>query len=269
MHLNFLFGMNSFNLNFLNFWFVWINKKMPYSMRCSDSLKKKLSAIPSPEREITTVSLKKDIKYGLGESSLVFWPQTHQVSTTSPGTSVSLLTLTSCLCFLLQASKSWAETTLATQMPAPSSALSLLGGLLMSTGASNLVRCWVSASFFSCLVSDFSSLLQVTASSQWTTSTSMASLMPLRWTSCKTLPTMSPWWCRSLKKCSTKVKEASSLCQEYSVKNPKQTLFPTLKFSVSKKTGSEVPYLSCGERSHMGFNALCDVTKGWKSGLAD
>nr|XP_046232099.1 tyrosine-protein phosphatase non-receptor type 13 isoform X2 [Scatophagus argus] len=32
----------------------------------NDSLKKKLSAIPSPEREITTVNLKKDVKYGLG-----------------------------------------------------------------------------------------------------------------------------------------------------------------------------------------------------------
>ncbi|XP_029025489.1 tyrosine-protein phosphatase non-receptor type 13 isoform X2 [Betta splendens] len=32
----------------------------------NDSLKKKLSALPSPEREITTVALKKDVKYGLG-----------------------------------------------------------------------------------------------------------------------------------------------------------------------------------------------------------
>ncbi|XP_051794612.1 tyrosine-protein phosphatase non-receptor type 13 isoform X4 [Acanthochromis polyacanthus] len=31
-----------------------------------DSLKKKLNALPSPEREITTVHLKKDVKYGLG-----------------------------------------------------------------------------------------------------------------------------------------------------------------------------------------------------------
>uniref|UniRef100_A0A665WV87 Protein tyrosine phosphatase non-receptor type 13 n=1 Tax=Echeneis naucrates TaxID=173247 RepID=A0A665WV87_ECHNA len=31
-----------------------------------DSLKKKLNALPSPEREITTVNLKKDVKYGLG-----------------------------------------------------------------------------------------------------------------------------------------------------------------------------------------------------------
>lgn len=44
---------------------------MFYSMCSTDSLKKKLSAIPSPEREITTVSLKKDAKYGLGESSLL------------------------------------------------------------------------------------------------------------------------------------------------------------------------------------------------------
>lgn len=40
------------------------------SLRCTDSLRKKLSALPSPEREITTVSLKKDVKYGLGESTL-------------------------------------------------------------------------------------------------------------------------------------------------------------------------------------------------------
>uniref|UniRef100_A0AAQ5WZL3 Protein tyrosine phosphatase non-receptor type 13 n=1 Tax=Amphiprion ocellaris TaxID=80972 RepID=A0AAQ5WZL3_AMPOC len=32
----------------------------------ADSLKKKLNALPSPEREITTVHLKKDVKYGLG-----------------------------------------------------------------------------------------------------------------------------------------------------------------------------------------------------------
>ncbi|XP_023136642.2 tyrosine-protein phosphatase non-receptor type 13 isoform X2 [Amphiprion ocellaris] len=32
----------------------------------NDSLKKKLNALPSPEREITTVHLKKDVKYGLG-----------------------------------------------------------------------------------------------------------------------------------------------------------------------------------------------------------
>uniref|UniRef100_A0A1A7WAN9 Protein tyrosine phosphatase, non-receptor type 13 n=3 Tax=Iconisemion striatum TaxID=60296 RepID=A0A1A7WAN9_9TELE len=32
----------------------------------NDSLKKKLSALPSPEREITAVNLKKDVKYGLG-----------------------------------------------------------------------------------------------------------------------------------------------------------------------------------------------------------
>ncbi|XP_034080001.1 tyrosine-protein phosphatase non-receptor type 13 isoform X2 [Gymnodraco acuticeps] len=32
----------------------------------NDSLKKKVIALPSPEREITTVNLKKDVKYGLG-----------------------------------------------------------------------------------------------------------------------------------------------------------------------------------------------------------
>uniref|UniRef100_A0AAX7UE80 Tyrosine-protein phosphatase non-receptor type 20 n=1 Tax=Astatotilapia calliptera TaxID=8154 RepID=A0AAX7UE80_ASTCA len=34
--------------------------------RDEDSLKKKVNALPSPEREITTVNLKKDVKYGLG-----------------------------------------------------------------------------------------------------------------------------------------------------------------------------------------------------------
>lgn len=37
------------------------------SFCCTDSFKKKLSALPSPEREITTVNLKKDVKYGLGK----------------------------------------------------------------------------------------------------------------------------------------------------------------------------------------------------------
>ncbi|XP_051536746.1 tyrosine-protein phosphatase non-receptor type 13-like isoform X3 [Myxocyprinus asiaticus] len=36
------------------------------SIGISDSLKKKLHALPSPEREIQTVNLKKDVKYGLG-----------------------------------------------------------------------------------------------------------------------------------------------------------------------------------------------------------
>ncbi|KAI4881467.1 hypothetical protein NFI96_012213 [Prochilodus magdalenae] len=36
------------------------------SVGISDSLKKKLNALPSPEREIKTVHLKKDVKYGLG-----------------------------------------------------------------------------------------------------------------------------------------------------------------------------------------------------------
>ncbi|KAM4634950.1 tyrosine-protein phosphatase non-receptor type 13 isoform 3-T4 [Polymixia lowei] len=38
----------------------------PASLAVNDSLKKKLNALPSPEREITTVNLKKDVKYGLG-----------------------------------------------------------------------------------------------------------------------------------------------------------------------------------------------------------
>ncbi|XP_026152952.1 tyrosine-protein phosphatase non-receptor type 13 isoform X2 [Mastacembelus armatus] len=38
----------------------------PTPASVNDSLKKKLNALPSPEREITTVNLKKDVKYGLG-----------------------------------------------------------------------------------------------------------------------------------------------------------------------------------------------------------
>ncbi|XP_036384166.1 tyrosine-protein phosphatase non-receptor type 13 isoform X2 [Megalops cyprinoides] len=38
----------------------------PASLTVNDSLKKKLNALPSPERAITTVNLKKDVKYGLG-----------------------------------------------------------------------------------------------------------------------------------------------------------------------------------------------------------
>ncbi|XP_062411095.1 tyrosine-protein phosphatase non-receptor type 13 isoform X9 [Sardina pilchardus] len=38
----------------------------PASLTVNDSLKKKLNALPSPEREIMTVNLKKDAKYGLG-----------------------------------------------------------------------------------------------------------------------------------------------------------------------------------------------------------
>uniref|UniRef100_A0A672Z2N5 Protein tyrosine phosphatase non-receptor type 13 n=1 Tax=Sphaeramia orbicularis TaxID=375764 RepID=A0A672Z2N5_9TELE len=40
--------------------------KWPLFVCVTDSLKKKLNALPSPEREITTVNLKKDVKYGLG-----------------------------------------------------------------------------------------------------------------------------------------------------------------------------------------------------------
>ncbi|XP_035382781.1 tyrosine-protein phosphatase non-receptor type 13 [Electrophorus electricus] len=36
------------------------------SIGTSESLQKKLNAVPSPEREITSVNLKKDVKYGLG-----------------------------------------------------------------------------------------------------------------------------------------------------------------------------------------------------------
>lgn len=42
------------------------------SFCCTDSFKKKLSALPSPEREITTVNLKKDVKYGLGKGVYMF-----------------------------------------------------------------------------------------------------------------------------------------------------------------------------------------------------
>ncbi|XP_046900332.1 tyrosine-protein phosphatase non-receptor type 13 isoform X2 [Hypomesus transpacificus] len=38
----------------------------PTSLSVNDSLKKKLNALPSLEREITTINLKKDVKYGLG-----------------------------------------------------------------------------------------------------------------------------------------------------------------------------------------------------------
>uniref|UniRef100_A0A665WU42 Tyrosine-protein phosphatase non-receptor type 13 n=1 Tax=Echeneis naucrates TaxID=173247 RepID=A0A665WU42_ECHNA len=43
-----------------------VNASFLCSLHCTDSLKKKLNALPSPEREITTVNLKKDVKYGLG-----------------------------------------------------------------------------------------------------------------------------------------------------------------------------------------------------------
>lgn len=157
------------------------------SLRCTDSLRKKLSAIPSPEREITTVSLKKDVKYGLGESALAFFPS-YDKSQSPPPTYISSwhfsvsADVDICLIFLLQGSRSWAERTLAAPISAPSSALSLPAALLMSTGASNLVGCWVSASLFSPCVgvriefsfcaslhsfSDFfPSLSQVTASSR-------------------------------------------------------------------------------------------------------
>lgn len=147
-----------------------------------------------------------------------------------------------CLCFL-QAFRSWAETTLAAPIPAPSSAPSLPGVLLMSMGASNLVRWGVSASFFSCvgvrievsalpcaLLLIFDHRLQVTASFWWTTSTSRASLMPLRLASCRTQPMMSPWWCRSPKRGSTKVKEASWLLFVSGLKNFSEfTKRPALK----------------------------------------
>uniref|UniRef100_A0A7N6BXJ4 Protein tyrosine phosphatase non-receptor type 13 n=1 Tax=Anabas testudineus TaxID=64144 RepID=A0A7N6BXJ4_ANATE len=38
----------------------------PLYLSCSDSLRKKLNALLSPERQIRTVTLKKDVKYGLG-----------------------------------------------------------------------------------------------------------------------------------------------------------------------------------------------------------
>uniref|UniRef100_A0A672HFQ7 Tyrosine-protein phosphatase non-receptor type 13 n=1 Tax=Salarias fasciatus TaxID=181472 RepID=A0A672HFQ7_SALFA len=47
----------SISVNFSNAMFVCVD---------ADSLKKKLNALPSPEREVTTVNLKKDVKYGLG-----------------------------------------------------------------------------------------------------------------------------------------------------------------------------------------------------------
>lgn len=77
---------------------------------------------------------------------------------------------------------------------------------------------------FSCSFSDFPSPVQVTASFWWTTSTSRASLMPLRWTSCRTLLMMSSWWCHSPKRGSTKVKEASWLLFVSSFKNFSESL---------------------------------------------
>uniref|UniRef100_A0A672HGH2 Protein tyrosine phosphatase non-receptor type 13 n=1 Tax=Salarias fasciatus TaxID=181472 RepID=A0A672HGH2_SALFA len=49
--------VRSISVNFSNAMFVCVD---------ADSLKKKLNALPSPEREVTTVNLKKDVKYGLG-----------------------------------------------------------------------------------------------------------------------------------------------------------------------------------------------------------
>lgn len=43
----------------------------PLYLSCSDSLRKKLNALLSPERQIRTVTLKKDVKYGLGKSSFL------------------------------------------------------------------------------------------------------------------------------------------------------------------------------------------------------
>lgn len=62
--------------------------KYHVSLCCTDSLKKKLSALPSPEREITTVNLKKDVKYGLGKSVYMHFPEiTAQFHTASAATS--------------------------------------------------------------------------------------------------------------------------------------------------------------------------------------
>lgn len=177
-----------------------------------------------------------------------YFPQTWHVSLTSPDIwkwhfSV-FADIDISLCFLLQASRSWAETTLAVQIPAPSSAPSLPGAPLMSMGVSNLVGCSIFLlcgcenrffCIFLCSFSDFPSPVQVTAYSLWMTSTSRASLIPLQWTSCRTLRMMSPWWCRSPKRGSTKVKEASWLLFVSSLKNPQETLFPILNFSELKK----------------------------------
>lgn len=49
--------------------YILVNtNKCSLSFCYTDSLKKKLSALPSPEREISTVNLKKDVKYGLGKA---------------------------------------------------------------------------------------------------------------------------------------------------------------------------------------------------------
>ncbi len=58
----------------------------------ADSLKKKLSALPSPEREITTVNLKKDVKYGLGKGARTHFPKILHIFVSAP--SFQLLELT-------------------------------------------------------------------------------------------------------------------------------------------------------------------------------
>lgn len=52
--------------------YIPVNITMCRVSYCTDSLKKRLSALPSPEREITTVDLKKDVKYGLGKGVYAF-----------------------------------------------------------------------------------------------------------------------------------------------------------------------------------------------------
>lgn len=45
---------------------------MLFYYNCIDSLKKKLNEMPSPDREITSVNLKKDVKYGLGKHTCFY-----------------------------------------------------------------------------------------------------------------------------------------------------------------------------------------------------
>lgn len=60
-----------------------VNKTNTVYLCSSDSLKKKLSALPSPEREVSTVNLKKDVKYGLGEGGYMHSAPTSHLTVLS------------------------------------------------------------------------------------------------------------------------------------------------------------------------------------------
>lgn len=76
--------------------YVPINKTKYHVSLCrTDSLKKKLSALPSPEREITTVNLKKDVKYGLGKGVFMHLPEITAQFLTASAAASQLSELTS------------------------------------------------------------------------------------------------------------------------------------------------------------------------------